>query len=79
MMYVLAFEEDGYGRDVTRKYAREYSAKVAKAQAGGGGRGRQLWWELVVQTISRPYRLVLKSQFFPTRMLTAHACSIETT
>ena len=63
MMYVLAFEEDGYARDVTRRYAREYSTKVVKAQAGGGGRGRQLWWETVVQAISRPYRLVLWSQF----------------
>ncbi|KAF8628657.1 hypothetical protein AX15_003788 [Amanita polypyramis BW_CC] len=57
MMYVLAFEEDGYARDVTRRYALEYSAKVAKAQAGGGGKGRQLWWARVVQGISRPYRL----------------------
>lgn len=61
MMYVLAFEEDGYARDVTRRYAREYSTKVVKAQAGGGGRGRQLWWDMVVQTISRPYRLVMRS------------------
>ncbi|KAK2465392.1 hypothetical protein APHAL10511_002746 [Amanita phalloides] len=57
MMYVLAFEEDGYARDVTRRYAREYSAKVVKVQAGGGGRGRQLWWDGIVQTVTRPYRL----------------------
>lgn len=57
MMYVLAFEEDGYARDVTRRYAREYSSKVAKVQAGGGGKGRQLWWQVVVNLVSRPYRL----------------------
>ncbi|PFH49962.1 hypothetical protein AMATHDRAFT_194065 [Amanita thiersii Skay4041] len=61
MVYVLAFEEDGYARDVTRRYAREYSTKVAKAQGlsvtGGGGKGRQIWWERVVASISRPYRL----------------------
>jgi len=32
MVYVLAFEEDGYARDVTRRYAKEFSAKTAKIQ-----------------------------------------------
>ncbi|TFK63043.1 Rad4-domain-containing protein [Pluteus cervinus] len=60
MLYVLAFEEDGYARDVTRRYAREYGAKVAKAQGGninGGGKGRAVWWESVVAQVTRPYRL----------------------
>ncbi|GAW01080.1 Rad4-domain-containing protein [Lentinula edodes] len=34
LVYVLAFEEDGYARDVTRRYAREFGAKVAKVQGG---------------------------------------------
>ena len=65
MVYVLAFEEDGYARDVTRRYAKEYSAKVAKVQGGssapnigGGGRGRQAWWSSVMNAIHRPFRLV---------------------
>ena len=65
MLYVLAFEEDGYARDVTRRYAREYSAKVAKVQGGsnalnigGGGKGRQAWWSSVLNAIHRPFRLV---------------------
>lgn len=63
MLYVLAFEEDGYARDVTRRYAREYSAKVLKVQGGssaigGGGRVRQAWWENVVRIVKRPYQLV---------------------
>ena len=64
MLYVLAFEEDGYARDVTRRYAREFSAKVAKVQggsgtaAGGGGKARVAWWQRVVGAVSRPYRLV---------------------
>jgi hypothetical protein len=65
MVYVVAFEEDGYARDVTRRYAKEYAAKVAKVQGGsnapnvgGGGKGRQAWWVKVVQSIERPYRLV---------------------
>ncbi|PPQ80442.1 hypothetical protein CVT25_001769 [Psilocybe cyanescens] len=64
MVYVVAFEEDGYARDVTRRYAKEYSAKVAKVQGGsnapnigGGGKGRQAWWDKVVTSIERPFRL----------------------
>jgi xeroderma pigmentosum group C-complementing protein len=63
MVYVVALEEDGYARDVTRRYAKEFSAKVAKVQGGssiigGGGKGRKAWWERVIGTVSRPYRLV---------------------
>ncbi|CAK5283922.1 unnamed protein product [Mycena citricolor] len=58
MVYVVAFEDDGFGRDVTRRYAREYSAKVAKIQGGQKQRGRkEMWWERVMQTVQRPYRL----------------------
>ncbi len=67
MLYVLAFEEDGYARDVTRRYAKQYAARVAKMQGGsnapnvgGGGKGRQAWWDRVVNAIHRPYRLVSK-------------------
>lgn len=56
MMYVIAVEEDGYMRDVTPRYAKQYSAKVAKAQSGG--KGRREWWSKVVSTVTRPYRLV---------------------
>lgn len=56
MVYVVAFEEDGYGRDVTPRYAREYGAKVAKVQQGG--KGRREWWERILALIKRPYRLV---------------------
>lgn len=65
MVYVLAFEEDGYARDVTRRYARDYAAKVVKVQGGssapntgGGGKGRQAWWASVLRCIERPYQLV---------------------
>jgi xeroderma pigmentosum group C-complementing protein len=59
MMYVLAVEEDGYMRDVTPRYAKQYSAKVSKVQSGG--RGRREWWAQVVRTMTRPYKLVRKS------------------
>lgn len=55
MVYVVAVEEDGYCRDVTARYARDYGSKTSKAQLGG--RGRQLWWEYIMSLISRPYRL----------------------
>lgn len=65
MVYVLAFEEDGYVRDVTRRYAKDYAAKVVKVQGGssapnvgGGGKGRQAWWASVLRCIERPYQLV---------------------
>jgi len=65
MVYVIAFEEDGYARDVTRRYAKDFGAKVAKMQGGssapnvgGGGKGRQAWWDKVVNCIHRPFLLV---------------------
>lgn len=61
MVYVMAFEEDGYARDVTRRYAREYGSKVAKVQggsaSGGGSKARHVWWRRVVDIVKRPYRL----------------------
>ncbi|KAG6885649.1 hypothetical protein C0993_011783 [Termitomyces sp. T159_Od127] len=62
MVYVLAFEEDGYARDVTRRYAKEFSTKIAKVQGGsstigGGGKARHAWWEAVMSIVTRPYRL----------------------
>ncbi|KAI0288071.1 hypothetical protein BC826DRAFT_1107975 [Russula brevipes] len=55
MIYVIAVEEDGYMRDVTPRYAKQYSAKVSKAQSGG--RGRRDWWTQVTQMVTRPYKL----------------------
>ncbi|KAF6741742.1 hypothetical protein DFP72DRAFT_941814 [Ephemerocybe angulata] len=62
MLYVMAFEEDGYARDVTRRYAREYNAKIAKNQGGSnaantGGKARSMWWENVCNLVKRPFQL----------------------
>lgn len=51
-MYVLAFEEDGYVRDITRKYAREFSSKAGRLR-----KGQAEWWDRVVGSLTRPYRL----------------------
>lgn len=56
MVYVIAVEEDGYCRDVTPRYARDFGAKTAKAQLGG--KGRREWWEGIVRSVTRPYRLL---------------------
>ena len=62
MLYVVAFEEDGYARDVTRRYAHQYLSKVMKAQGGSKqltrGKNRLQWWEGVMGLVTRPYRLV---------------------
>lgn len=55
MVYVLAFEEDGYARDVTQRYAREFSTKTSKLRLGG--KGKKEWWDAVMSLLSRPYRL----------------------
>ena len=57
IIYVVALEEDGFGRDVTARYAKDYTAKVAKVQGVGIGK-RKEWWNSVVQLVTRPYRLV---------------------
>ncbi|KAL1667499.1 hypothetical protein GGF50DRAFT_124822 [Schizophyllum commune] len=61
MLYVVAFEEDGYARDVTRRYAHQYLSKVMKAQGGSKqlarGKNRIQWWEGVMGLVTRPYRL----------------------
>ncbi|KZV92249.1 Rad4-domain-containing protein [Exidia glandulosa HHB12029] len=51
MTYVVAFEEDGYVRDVTRRYARA-STKLLR-----GGRAHKEWWDNVLAPLTRPYRL----------------------
>jgi len=60
MLYVMAFEEDSFARDVTARYAKEYGAKVAKMQRSGGtGNSRKEWWDRIVTMLRRPYRLVM--------------------
>ncbi|KAI6041182.1 hypothetical protein EDC04DRAFT_2986916 [Pisolithus marmoratus] len=51
MLYVVALEEDSFGRDVTACYAQDYTAKI---WASGG---HKEWWARVVQAITQPYRL----------------------
>ncbi|KAF8587586.1 Rad4-domain-containing protein [Ramaria rubella] len=55
MVYVLAFEEDGWARDVTQRYARQFTNKTSKIRVGG--KGEKEWWDHVMSFLTRPYRL----------------------
>jgi len=57
MLYMITFEGDSYAWDVTRRYLRKSSAKVAKVQsksgiARGEGMARVAWWKRVIGAVS---------------------------
>ncbi len=56
LIYVVAFEEDGYARDVTPRYTRTLNSRIAKMRPPPSKDGMD-WWESVVAAISRPYSL----------------------
>lgn len=56
MLYVVAFEEDGYARDVTVRYAKTFGAKTSKLRVPVRKDGED-WWERVMKMVERPYRL----------------------
>lgn len=51
LSYVLAFEEDGTARDVTKRYAKAYNAKTRKQRVESTHQGDR-WWRKAM----RPYR-----------------------
>ncbi|KAF2837488.1 Rad4-domain-containing protein [Patellaria atrata CBS 101060] len=48
MSYVVAFEDDGVLRDVTRRYAKAYNAKTRKTRVESTAHG-QRWWKRAVK------------------------------
>ncbi|MCJ1282352.1 hypothetical protein MMC26_001675 [Xylographa opegraphella] len=56
MTYVLAFEEDGSARDVTRRYAKAYNAKTRKSRVEIT-KGGEKWWRRVLRIYKRGYIL----------------------
>lgn len=60
LVYVVAFEEDGYARDVTARYTKTLHSRVSRMRPPGGtrkgGAGGD-WWESVVAALHRPQRL----------------------
>lgn len=80
MLYVMAFEEDSFARDVTARYAKDYGAKVAKMQRSGGvGNSRKEWWDRIIAMVQRPYRLVMRQdQYHPPKLTRLFCDRIET-
>lgn len=56
MSYVIAFENDGTARDVTRRYVRAYNAKTRKSRVEVTQSGER-WWRKVLMLFNRPYDL----------------------
>nr|XP_018262096.1 uncharacterized protein I303_05111 [Kwoniella dejecticola CBS 10117]OBR84254.1 hypothetical protein I303_05111 [Kwoniella dejecticola CBS 10117] len=56
MVYVVAFEEDGYARDVTLRYTRNFGAKTSKLRVPAK-KDEPDWWDTVMGFLTRPYRL----------------------
>ncbi|KAI9712487.1 MAG: hypothetical protein M1812_006903 [Candelaria pacifica] len=52
MSYVLAFEEDGSARDVTRRYASSYNAKTRRNRVEATKHGER-WWKKTMRALRR--------------------------
>ncbi|RDW75189.1 hypothetical protein BP6252_06331 [Coleophoma cylindrospora] len=55
MSYVIAFEEDGCARDVTRRYAKTYNAKTRKLRVEST-KGGEKWWRRTMRAYSRGWQ-----------------------
>ncbi|KAK7705828.1 hypothetical protein SLS64_007776 [Diaporthe eres] len=57
LSYVVAFEEDGSGKDVTRRYAKAYNAKTRRLRVDGPlipeDDGKK-WWRKVMRRYKQP-------------------------
>ncbi|MCJ1477829.1 hypothetical protein MMC13_006502 [Lambiella insularis] len=54
MTYVIAFEDDGSARDVTRRYAKAYNAKTRKARVEIT-KGGEKWWRRILRIYQRVF------------------------
>ncbi|KAL2421967.1 DNA repair protein rhp41 [Exophiala dermatitidis] len=54
MSYVIAFEDDGSARDVTRRYVQWYNAKTRKQRVESTKSGEQ-WWSRVMDHLRKPF------------------------
>ncbi|KAH7175652.1 hypothetical protein EDB81DRAFT_15456 [Dactylonectria macrodidyma] len=53
LSYVVAFEADGTARDVTKRYAKAYTAKTRKLRVESATEGGDLWWRKVMKMYRR--------------------------
>jgi xeroderma pigmentosum group C-complementing protein len=56
LVYVVAFEEDGYARDVTARYTKTLHSRVSRMRPPPSKSGGD-WWEGVVRAMHRHQRL----------------------
>ncbi|WVQ84392.1 hypothetical protein IAT38_006544 [Cryptococcus sp. DSM 104549] len=57
MLYVVAFEEDGYARDVTLRYTKNFYAKTSKMRVPAKPNEPDWWNDQIMGFLQRPYRL----------------------
>lgn len=50
MSYIVAFEADGTARDVTKRYAKAFSAKTRRHRIEACAEGGEQWWRAVMQS-----------------------------
>ncbi|KAL2759474.1 hypothetical protein ACRALDRAFT_1074246 [Sodiomyces alcalophilus JCM 7366] len=53
MSYVVAFEADGTARDVTRRYAKAYTAKTRRLRIESGIDDGERWWRMAMKYYTR--------------------------
>lgn len=56
LTYVLAFEDDGSARDVTRRYTKAFNAKTRSGRLDVV-QGGDVWWRRVMKIYTRAYNL----------------------
>ncbi|CAG8537347.1 5718_t:CDS:10 [Diversispora eburnea] len=54
MAYVVAYEQDGYIKDVTRRYTSQWGARTRKLRIPNNKDGSN-WWDEVLAYYARPY------------------------
>ncbi|KAH6681217.1 DNA repair protein rhp41 [Plectosphaerella plurivora] len=55
MCYVMAFEEDGTARDVTRRYAKAYTSKTRRMRIDGVVEDGSRWWRKALKPFARKW------------------------
>lgn len=66
MAYVIAFEEDGTAKDVTRRYAKAYNAKTRRLRVESTEGGQQ-WMKRALRPL-RKYRVQVELPINPSRL-----------
>ncbi|ETI20362.1 hypothetical protein G647_08397 [Cladophialophora carrionii CBS 160.54] len=55
MTYVIAFEDDGSAKDVSRRYTQFYSSKIRKQRVESTPGGEK-WWDKTMRIFEKPFR-----------------------